>query len=283
MKSHTHTQTNCTTTVQAQRLATEEGALRSTSEQCEVAIEAPVTVQVVDRESYTTMCTPADLRALAVGLLFSEGLIDSVDDVGVLMHCPDDPNVIRAHLKQTPTETCRRSEHRLILSSCGLCGSESIEERLVALPPVASSLRIPAARLRKAVEAMRARQSVFPRTGGTHAAAILDGNGHVVSFAEDVGRHNALDKAIGKCLLERRAPTRHIAALSGRVSLEMVAKCARAGVQVIAAVSAPTSLAVQAAEASGITLAGFVRGERATVFTAPQRIEQDARRVSAPE
>jgi FdhD protein len=123
-------------------------------------------------------------------------------------------------------------------------------------------------------EEMRRRQQIFAQTGGTHAAAIFNRQGNVVAFAEDIGRHNALDKCIGQCLLAGEPTAGCGAALSGRLSLEMVVKAARAGIEIIAAVSAPSSLAVDAATHCGITLCGFVREDRLTAFSHPARITQ---------
>ena len=142
------------------------------------------------------------------------------------------------------------------------------------LPTVGNALQVKAEALRRATVSLREHQRIFPRTGGTHAAGIFGATGSIFAFAEDIGRHNALDKAIGGCLLAGRTMAGCGVALSGRVSLEMVVKSARAGLEVMAAVSAPTSLAVEAASCCNITLCGFVRGESATVYTRPGRIQQ---------
>jgi FdhD protein len=160
----------------------------------------------------------------------------------------------------------------VIVSAGGLSAGETREELLATLPRVGDRLRVPAETLRTASEAMRHRQVIYPQSGGTHAAGIFDAEGQVLAFAEDIGRHNALDKAVGKCLLAGRSTAGCGAALSGRVSLEMVTKCARAGLEIISAVSAPTSLACEAARRCNITLCATVRDNKATVFTHPQRI-----------
>lgn len=143
---------------------------------------------------------------------------------------------------------------------------------LTALPSVGQSLTVPVPALIALQAAMRRRQTLFAQTGGTHAAAIFTEEHEIVAFAEDIGRHNALDKCIGQCLLTDQPTAHRGVVLSGRVSLEMVTKAARAGIELIAAVSAPSSLAIDAATHCGITLCGFLREDRLTAFTHPARL-----------
>jgi len=239
---------------------------------CQLATECPVTIDIADAGTYTTMCTPTDLRALAVGLLFTEGIVENAADIGVLMECPDDPNVLRVILTQKPSASAAAQGHRLILSSCGLCGSQTIAERMADLPAVAHTFSVNPKTIELAMEHMREQQRLYSVSSGTHAAALFDCHGRITAFAEDIGRHNALDKAIGKRLLTGRMDAGLGVCLSGRVSFEMLTKCARAGIELIAAVSAPTSLAVHAAERCGITLCGRVREGRATVFCGAERL-----------
>ncbi len=238
----------------------------------EVAVEAPVVIDVQDVGSYSLVCTPADTRALALGFAFTEGIIQGMADVVLLSDCEEEPGVVRMRLADA--RNARGPDRNLtVLTSCGICGSrQAVEAFLSAAPRVGDTLRMPAELLQGVFEEMRARQQLFARTGGTHAAAAFDAAGRIVAFAEDVGRHNALDKAIGKCLLADQKTAGCGVALSGRASFELIAKCARAGIELAAAVSAPTSLAVEAAERSGITLCGFVRGDRVTVYTHPHRM-----------
>ena len=133
-------------------------------------------------------------------------------------------------------------------------------------------MRIDCGVLKEAGEKLRERQALFEACGGTHAAGIFDADGELVAHAEDTGRHNALDKAIGRCIRSGCTPAGCGVVLSGRVSLEMVAKCVRAGIELISAISAPTSLAVELADRCGVTLCAFVRETRATVFTHSQRV-----------
>jgi FdhD protein len=258
--------------VQAYRLSTEDTEKPPVKEDCKIAIEGPVTIEVEDFGTYTVFCTPDDKRAMAVGFLFSEGVIDTVGDIVLLNECIDDPNVIRIKLSETAPKGEGHGRNLLIVSSCGACGSESIEEKLAGLAVVGNTLKIKSDVLHTAGKALSERQVLFRQTGGTHAIGIFTETGEMISFAEDIGRHNALDKAIGKLLLIGRKTEGLGAVLSGRVSLEMVSKSARAGIEVISAVSAPTSLGLEAATRCNITLCAFVRADRATVFANPERI-----------
>jgi FdhD protein len=166
----------------------------------------------------------------------------------------------------------------LITSSCGACGTESLVARVAKLPAVGQTLQVTGTLLPAIRASLRGRQPMFEACGGTHAVGLFTGEGEIVSSAEDAGRHNALDKAIGRCVLAGVSTSGLGAALSSRVSLEMVGKCARAGIEVISAISAPTALAIDVAEKCGITLCAFVRESRATVFTHPSRVTGAAAR-----
>ncbi len=237
-----------------------------------VVLEAPVTIDVQRVESYTLLCTPDDNLALATGFLLSEGIVDSLDEVASLEACKDDPAIVRVRLKQRVPRIDDASRNLLIVSSCGLCGVEGLDARLRALPEVGDSLRVDRVILREIGNRVRQEQQLFEACGGTHAAAIFTATGELVTSAEDTGRHNALDKAIGRCLQAGGSPAGCGAVLSGRVSLEMVGKCARAGIELISAISAPTSLAIEVAQRCRITLCAFVRETRATAFTHSHRV-----------
>ena len=277
-------------TVQARCISTSEPTASPREEMVDVIMEVPLLIDVEGIERYTILCAPIDKRFLAMGFLFSEGLINGLDDISLIRECEDDPNIVRVRLagkgtdknvyKATdknvyPTDEPRTMEsgrNLVIVSSCGACGTEEFASKLEALPKVGDSLRIEHTLLRSAIKDISGNQPLFNACGGTHWAGIFDGNGKLIAHAEDTGRHSALDKAIGKCLLNR-VPFRGCwAVLSGRVSLEMVSKCARAGIELIAAISAPTSLAIETAERCGITLCAFVRENRATLFSHPHRI-----------
>ena len=239
----------------------------------EVVRERPLTVKIKDVGDYTLMCTPCDETALAVGFAFSEGLIRNRNDIHSLEVCPNDPLVIRMRLADGSKET-NKQRGILIVSSCGICGSEAIEKIMQLLPMAGDSLRVTEEELTRMPEVLRERQEIFRRTGGTHAVGLIRA-GEIIAVGEDIGRHNAFDKAIGKCLLRDIPTAGCAAALSGRVSFEMAAKAARAGVELIAAVSAPTTLAVDTARQCNITLCGFVRGKEATVYCHSHRITAD--------
>jgi FdhD protein len=173
----------------------------------------------------------------------------------------------------------------LTTSSCGICGRDGIDDLLGHAARAPSDLRVPVALVARAPDLLHARQEAFARTGGLHAAAAIDRDGHVNAFAEDVGRHNAVDKVIGKLLYEGRLP-RHavptdagaaiLLMVSGRVSFEIVQKAAVAGFAAVASVSAASSLAIETAEAAGLTLAAFARDGRFTIYSHAERIVMDA-------
>lgn len=258
--------------VRAERISIGDKTDRPVDEQVCVVREAPVKIDVEGVETYTILCTPAEIEALALGFLYSEGVVDSLEEVVALKTCDDDPNTVRVRLSGRVPRIADPGRNLLIVSSCGACGSEDFEQRIGSLPVVGDTLRVEGAVLRSVSEAVRKRQSLFDACGGTHAAGIFDAEGHIIACAEDTGRHNALDKAIGACLLAGLATAGRGVSLTGRVSLEMVGKCARAGIELISAISAPTSMAVDVADLCHITLCAFVRDTRATVFTHGTRV-----------
>ncbi len=259
--------------VRATRISTAEQPLPSKDEDVRVVRETRLTIDVDQADSYTLLCTPTDGLDLAVGFLLTEGIIDGMDDLVSLRPCQDDREVVRVRLRNQRLAAGDSGRNLLIVSSCGACGIEELDTKIDSLPRVGDTLRVTPALLRATAASLRDHQPLFAACGGTHAAAIFDATGRVLSSAEDAGRHNALDKAIGKCL-RAGIPTAGCGVLlSGRVSLEMVGKSARAGLELIAAVSATTSLGVDVAERCGITLCAFVRETRATVFTHPRRLD----------
>jgi FdhD protein len=258
--------------VQAQRISTAGTPRPAEAENVCVAHEAPVTLDVEGVETYTLLCTPIDRLALAAGFLVGEGLVERPADIKTLKVCDDDPNTIRIRLTDSVPKIQDSGRNLLIVSSCGQCGSENLQKRIDALPAVGNSLRIEPGLLRAVNKTLNESQGLFEISGGTHAAAIFDETGQILSAAEDTGRHNALDKAIGKCFLAGQKTSGRGAVLTSRLSLEMVGRCARAGIELIAAVSAPTSLAIEVAQSCNITLCAFVRDTRATVFSHPARL-----------
>lgn len=238
-------------------------------EQTGVVVEQALTITVDDVGDFVIMCTPRDLKALAVGFAFAEGMIALVGDIHLLAVCEDAPDAVRMKIRNPEGASGR---NLVVASSCGMCGSRNVGEVLAGLPHSGDSLRVPRSLLNEVVREMHSRQKLFAATGGTHAAAVFGADGRIVSFGEDIGRHNAMDKAVGQCLLSGQGMTGCGIALSGRVSFELVTKAARAGMELIAAVSAPTSMAVEAARTVGITLCAFVREDRATAYAHPRRI-----------
>lgn len=258
--------------VDARRVETNGAPGSWIDEEIGVVVEAPITIDVDGIETYTLLCTPLDTEALALGFLFTEGVIDGPESIVSLAPCEDDAALIRVKLHDRMPRISDEGRNLLIVSSCGLCGAENLDRKLASMPRVGDALRLPCAVLRTARQALRERQTLFSGSGGSHAAGLFTTDGTLLAMAEDAGRHNALDKAIGKCLEQGIATAGCGAVLSGRTSLEMVSKCARAGIELVSAVSAPTSLAIDVAEHCDITLCGFVREERATVFSHPRRV-----------
>lgn len=240
--------------------------------------EEPLQVTVNGEAVVVTMRTPGHDFELAVGWLLSEGVVESADDVATIKYCelpagePQEFNVVSVRLTRE-VDLDGVARRFTSTSSCGVCGTATLDRlalRAGLLPPsppveLSTVLGLP--------DALRLQQSLFDRTGGLHAAALFTGDGTLVEVREDVGRHNALDKLMGWALLARRLPlTDDVVAVSGRLSYELVQKCAVAGVPVLCAVSAPSSLAVETARRVGMCLVGFVRGGRANVYTAPHRL-----------
>lgn len=237
-----------------------------------VIVERPLSIEA-DGDVYTMLRTPGADRELVVGFLFSEGLIATVRNIMMLAECPDAPDVIR--VKTARGEGDRPKRTLLITSSCGLCGMADIDVMVETLGHIESPLKWPVKALFEMPAAVRTMQQLFASTGGAHAAALFDAAGKVACVREDAGRHNALDKLIGHALLH--GVTMHLMGvfLSGRTSLEMIAKAARAKIPLVAAVGAPTSAAVEAAERIGVTLCGFLRDGRMSVYSHEWRIAVD--------
>lgn len=235
--------------------------------------ERPLQIIVNDQPFSVTMQTPGAERYLVRGLLHDEG----AGTGGFLDYVQKEQGpatVVRVRLAaaDVPSGTRRLAS----TSSCGLCGKESVDDFWQDLAPVTRDVRIDATGLRRIHEGMRKRQSTFAGTGGSHAAAVATVAGDLRAVFEDIGRHNAVDKAIGFLLEQGGLAGADVLAVSGRVSFEIVKKCARAGLPVLSAISAPSSLAVESAERWGITLAGFCREDRATFYSRRDRVEQAA-------
>lgn len=245
-------------------------------QQDELAEEEPLEIRVRGRALSVTMRTPGHDNELAMGFLLTEGIVRAPTDVLGIEHCERNEkgnvvNVVLAPL--VPLDFEQLTRHVFASSSCGLCGKASIDAIRTKFPAVESSLAIDPEVLAQLPQTMRAAQSTFDRTGGLHAAALFDASGRLIVLREDVGRHNAVDKVLGYCMINGHFPAdRHVLLVSGRSSFEIMQKALAGRVPVVAAVSAPSSLAASFARESGQTLIGFLRGKRMNIYANPQRI-----------
>lgn len=244
------------------------------------APEEPLEIRLQGTSFVVTMRTPGADRELAAGFLLAEGVIAGAADVRSIRHCQDTPdtgNVLDVMLTGEAASRLERilAERRLVVatSACGVCGRRTIEHLMTQAPRVTSGLRMTAAVIAAMPGRLRRAQTVFDETGGLHAAGLFDETGTVVEMAEDVGRHNAVDKVIGAQLLAGHLPlsTRALF-VSGRTSFEIVQKAVVAGIPLVAAVSAPSSLAIELALDAGVTLLGFVRGETFNIYAGKERV-----------
>ncbi len=258
----------------------------------DVAIEEPLEIRVAGDALAITMRTPGADRELALGFLYAEGVIRSLDDVGSVAHCgrPGDEgfgNVIDvlpgAGVVLAPERVAGTRRGTLTTAACGVCGRLTIEDLIARCAPVADDARIEATALARFIRSMRDRQALFARTGGVHAAALFAATSARDDAAtlddaplfvrEDVGRHNAVDKLVGALLFARALPARGRALIvSGRTSFEIVQKAAVAGIPIVASVSAPSSLAIDLAARMNVTLVAFLRGESMSIYSAPERV-----------
>jgi FdhD protein len=218
-----------------------------------------------------TMQTPGDEALLVRGLLHSEG----IDTKGYRVAFQTERgNGTRIEVCIDDSSHAGANRRLASTSSCGLCGKECLDDAFIEIQPVRKAARIDALRLRAIHEAVRARQATFSGTGGSHAASAATAAGQVLCVFEDIGRHNAVDKVVGFLLERGLLPRADVLTVSGRISFEIVQKCARAGIPVLSAISAPSTLAVETAERWGITLAGFCRDNRATFYSRLDRVEK---------
>jgi FdhD protein len=247
-----------------------------------VAVEEPMEVRVNGAPFAVIMRTPGADRDLAAGFLLAEDVVRSGDELGLIEYCVDADEEGRDNvLNVTVTgEAVARLDDRLanrrqvmMTASCGLCGRRTIESLRARVNAVTGPWTVPAAVVSSMPPTLRAAQRVFEATGGLHAAGLFDLDGRLLLMAEDVGRHNAVDKISGRMLLEGRLPlSRMMLQVSGRTSFELVQKALLAGIPLIAAVSAPSSLAIDLARQAGITLCGFVRGDTFNVYANDGRV-----------
>jgi FdhD protein len=253
-----------------------------------VAVEEPLEIRVDGEAVATTMRTPGADADLALGFLFAEGILAGIADVSSVAPCgrPGDEgygNVIDVHsaagMRLDPERLLDGHRVAPISSACGVCGRRSIEGLAARIRPIEPGRRVKSALLHAAIEAISRSQPAFTRTGGLHAAVLVGDDGALLAAAEDVGRHNAVDKVVGAALRAGRVARNGapgggpaVLAVSGRTGFEIVQKAAAAGVPAVASISAPTSLAVDLAAAAGIALAGFVRNGSMNVYAHPERL-----------
>lgn len=229
-----------------------------------------------------TMRTPGNDFELALGFLFTEGIIQNPQDIYKIQYCTELntkenlENIVRVELKpDLEIDLSNLQRNFYTTSSCGVCGKESIEAIKTNCPVqhMDVSVRINPQTITQLPDKLRAQQSVFEHTGGIHACALFDTNGNLLLLREDVGRHNALDKLIGAALnTPAIQPNKTVLLLSGRASFELLQKAAMAGIPIVCAVGAPSSLAVETAQSFNITLVGFLRNQRFNIYSTPQRI-----------
>lgn len=255
----------------------------SAIEDDKIAVEAPLEIRLahplkdggVAQRIAITMRTPGQDEVLALGFLFTEGIIKGMDEVD---HCElKDNEILTVFLKSEAEQNWEGIERKVYTSSsCGICGKADINS-ISKDPPYlswSSSLEINAKFLYELPQQFGGTQSLFNLTGGSHAAVLVNGKGEQVGIAEDVGRHNAMDKLLGAALQSRLLPlSQHVVLLSGRASFELVQKAAMAGVPILCAVGAPSSMAIATAEEHGMTIVGFLKADRFNVYCG-KRVQQ---------
>jgi FdhD protein len=251
-----------------------------------VVMEEPLQLLLDGEPLSVVMRTPGADIELAFGLLYAEGVLSSADGVRAVRISAEageiergvsvDPSILESNQIDVhfATPPLRRPERSMLASSaCGVCGSVMIEDLRHGLGPLDEGPIVQASILPGLVDSLRAGQGVFERTGGLHAAGLFSPTGELACAREDIGRHNALDKVVGRMLLDRKLPaSESVLVVSGRAGYEIVQKSIAAGIPVLAAVGAPSSLAVALAREFNQTLVGFLRGERFNVYSAPERL-----------
>ncbi len=245
-----------------------------------VAHEEPLEIQLSGASLAVVMRTPGNDIELVTGFLLSERIVASLSEVESVRHCTQaqgpesEDNVVRVALQPSVRPDLEKLRRNLFAnSSCGICGKATLENAMATAPPLDDATRVSSECLLALPEQLRAAQHAFDETGGLHAAGLFDTAGRLLVVREDVGRHNAVDKVIGWAARSGRMPLAgHGLIVSGRTSFEIVQKALAARIPIVAAVSAPSSLAVSLALAAGVTLIGFLRGRSFNVYAAPERI-----------
>ena len=242
------------------------------------AAEEPLAIRINGNPFAVIMRTPGADRDLAAGFLFAERLVRHGDDFASIEHCADtaaSENTVDVTLVDDAAVARAARQRRDVASatSCGICGRQSIDDLASDLVAIVDDVVVTPSTIAQLPERLRRSQRAFDETGGLHAAGVFSTDGVLLDIAEDVGRHNAVDKVIGRAVLHRQVPlSSALLCVSGRTSFEIVQKAAVAGIPVVAAVSAPSSLAIDLAERAGITLIGFIRGDAFNLYSSPQRV-----------
>lgn len=250
------------------------------AEQDETAAEEPLEIRVEGHSIAVVMRTPGHDRELAAGFALTEGIVREASEIFDITSClttdPSAGNIVDIALTDpTKFDPVKMSRHVFSSSSCGICGKATIEAAMQQFAPISAAPAIDPKVLLSLPAKLARAQETFQRTGGLHACALFDPTGELLLLREDVGRHNALDKLIGHELLAKRVPLGEcVLLLSGRVSFEMTQKALAAGIAIIAAISAPTSLAVEFAHANHQTLIGFLRGETMNIYAGEERLSR---------
>lgn len=252
----------------------EKGLCRSADH--ELIQEEPLLIRVDDKPYSVVMRTPGDEIAHAAGFCLGEGLVESRDDLATIGFCRDlDPNVVEVRLKPERREKIPEIlERRGFISqtSCGICGKEMVKDIYQTLTPTENNIEIDIEKIFGCVEKLSENQAYYSSTRGSHAAMLVDSRLETLSFAEDVGRHNGLDKAIGKLLLAGNLKDAVMVVLSSRISYELVQKAARARVAILVSESRPTALAVEMGKTLNLTLACIAREHELIIFCGEKRI-----------
>ncbi|NNH74310.1 formate dehydrogenase accessory sulfurtransferase FdhD [Nocardia uniformis] len=248
-----------------------------------LAVEEPLEIRTGGRSLAVTMRTPGADIDLIHGFLFSEGVITRAEDIAIARYCAGTDangqntyNLLDVQLRE-PVEV--KPRNFLTNSACGLCGKTALDEvrTRIRYPIPTEGLTVETSVLSALPGELRSRQEVFDATGGLHAAGLFTADGTALAVREDVGRHNAVDKVIGWALRENRVPAHDLVLMvSGRASFELVQKAAMAGIPVLGAVSAPSSLAVDLADETGLTLIGFLRGDSMNIYSGTHRVLMDS-------
>lgn len=246
-----------------------------------LAMEEPLEIRLGGEPVAVTMRTPGNDHDLAAGFLFTEGILSRLDQIGSIVHCggatgTDQRNVVDVIPAEGSERTAQGWQRRFYMtSSCGICGKASIDALRQAIPLLKDAATFEPDRIYSLPDRLRAAQPIFTRTGALHAAALVLPAGEIEIVREDVGRHNAVDKAVGACFLDEKIPLGgRLLLVSGRASFEIVQKALMAGIPAVAAVSGASSLAVDLATEMGMLLIGFLRGRTMQVYSGAHRLSR---------